>query len=72
MNMLERGTVSTLLSTGAGPMLEFMLEPDAGKLAEQIVAFANSVGGTIVVGTCFVALNLLSDILYRLLDPRAK
>ena len=29
-------------------------------------------GGTIVVGTCFVALNLLSDILYRLLDPRAK
>lgn len=29
-------------------------------------------GGTVVVGTCFVALNLLSDILYRLLDPRAK
>ena len=28
-------------------------------------------GGTVVVGTCFVALNLLSDILYRLLDPRA-
>ena len=28
-------------------------------------------GGTIVVGTCFVALNLLSDILYRVLDPRA-
>ena len=28
-------------------------------------------GGTIVVGACFVTLNLLSDILYRLLDPRA-
>ncbi|RKS44370.1 peptide/nickel transport system permease protein [Paracoccus pantotrophus] len=28
-------------------------------------------GGTVVVGACFVALNLLSDILYRLLDPRA-
>ncbi|AXC51216.1 ABC transporter permease [Paracoccus suum] len=29
-------------------------------------------GGTIVVGTCFVALNLLSDILYRVMDPRAQ
>ncbi|CAM3015901.1 peptide/nickel transport system permease protein [Paracoccus aminovorans] len=29
-------------------------------------------GGTVVIGTCFVVLNLLSDILYRLLDPRAK
>lgn len=29
-------------------------------------------GGTVVVGSCFVALNLLSDILYRVLDPRAK
>ena len=28
-------------------------------------------GGTVVVGVCFVALNLLSDILYRVLDPRA-
>ncbi|MFO1139579.1 MAG: ABC transporter permease [Paracoccus sp. (in: a-proteobacteria)] len=28
-------------------------------------------GGTVLVGTCFVALNLLSDLLYRLLDPRA-
>lgn len=27
-------------------------------------------GGTIVVGTVFVGLNLLSDLLYRLLDPR--
>jgi peptide/nickel transport system permease protein len=27
-------------------------------------------GGTIVVGTVFIALNLLSDVLYRTLDPR--
>jgi len=27
-------------------------------------------GGTLVVGTIFVGLNLLSDLLYRLLDPR--
>ena len=25
-----------------------------------------------IVGTCFVALNLLSDILYRVLDPRSE
>jgi peptide/nickel transport system permease protein len=29
-------------------------------------------GGTLVVGTIFVALNLLSDLLYRLLDPRTR
>jgi peptide/nickel transport system permease protein len=29
-------------------------------------------GGTIVVGAVFVGLNLLSDLLYRLLDPRAR
>jgi peptide/nickel transport system permease protein len=29
-------------------------------------------GGTLVVGTVFVALNLLSDALYRLLDPRTR
>ncbi len=29
-------------------------------------------GGTVVVGTCFVALNLFSDLLYRVLDPRSK
>lgn len=28
-------------------------------------------GGTIVVGCVFIGLNLLSDLLYRLLDPRA-
>ena len=29
-------------------------------------------GGTIVVGTIFIGLNLLSDALYRLLDPRTR
>jgi peptide/nickel transport system permease protein len=29
-------------------------------------------GGTLVVGTIFIGLNLLSDVLYRLLDPRAR
>ena len=29
-------------------------------------------GGTIVVGVVFVTLNMLSDILYRLVDPRAR
>ena len=29
-------------------------------------------GGTLVVGTVFVGLNLLSDLLYRALDPRAR
>ena len=28
-------------------------------------------GGTLVVGAVFIGLNLLSDLLYRLLDPRA-
>jgi peptide/nickel transport system permease protein len=29
-------------------------------------------GGTIVVGAVFIVLNMISDILYRLLDPRAR
>jgi peptide/nickel transport system permease protein len=29
-------------------------------------------GGTIVVGLIFVGVNLLSDVLYRLVDPRAR
>jgi peptide/nickel transport system permease protein len=29
-------------------------------------------GGTIVVGTAFIGLNLLSDVLYRIVDPRAR
>jgi len=30
------------------------------------------IGGTIVVGTCFVGVNMLSDLLYRLVDPRTR
>ena len=29
-------------------------------------------GGTIAIGSIFIAINLLSDLLYRLLDPRTK
>jgi peptide/nickel transport system permease protein len=29
-------------------------------------------GGTIIVGSIFIGLNLLSDVLYRLLDPRTR
>ena len=29
-------------------------------------------GGTVVVGVCFIALNALSDLLYKLLDPRSR
>ena len=42
--------LKSLLAHGRGPTLEFVLEPDARTLAEHIVAFANSAGGTIVVG----------------------
>jgi peptide/nickel transport system permease protein len=30
------------------------------------------IGGTIVVGVCFVGVNMLSDLLYRLADPRTR
>ena len=30
------------------------------------------IGGTVVVGVCFVGVNMLSDILYRVVDPRAR
>jgi len=30
------------------------------------------VGGTVVVGICFVGINMLSDALYRFVDPRAR
>ena len=29
-------------------------------------------GGTVVVGTCFVGINMLSDLLYKIVDPRAR
>lgn len=47
----QRGAaLRTLLARGRGPLLDFVPEPDALTLAELIVAFANGVGGTIVVG----------------------
>ncbi len=30
------------------------------------------IGGTVVIGVCFVGINMLSDILYRMVDPRAR
>ncbi len=39
-----------MLEKGPGPLLEFLPEPDAQALAEALVAFANTDGGTIVVG----------------------
>ena len=39
-----------LLAKGRGPTLEFLAEPSALQLAQQIVAFANALGGTILVG----------------------
>ncbi|MCA0946689.1 ABC transporter permease [Salipiger pacificus] len=33
---------------------------------------ASVLGGTVVIGTIFVCLNILSDLLYRFFDPRAK
>ena len=30
------------------------------------------IGGTIVVGMCFVGVNMISDVLYRIVDPRAR
>ena len=29
-------------------------------------------GGTIMVGVVFIGINLLSDLIYRLVDPRAR
>jgi peptide/nickel transport system permease protein len=29
-------------------------------------------GGTIVIGSVFIAINILSDLLYRTLDPRTR
>ncbi|MBN1401772.1 MAG: hypothetical protein JXA74_13090 [Anaerolineae bacterium] len=42
--------IKALLARGRGPVLEFMPEPDANALAELIVAFANSIGGTVILG----------------------
>lgn len=42
--------INALVSRGRGPMIEFLPEPEAEALAELIAAFANAVGGTIIVG----------------------
>ncbi|MBC7235319.1 MAG: putative DNA binding domain-containing protein, partial [Chloroflexi bacterium] len=42
--------IKSLVAKGRGPMIEFLPEPEAEKLAQTIVAMANSVGGTIIVG----------------------
>ncbi len=39
-----------LIKKGPGPLLEFLPEPDADPIAECLVAFANTDGGTILVG----------------------
>ncbi len=39
-----------LVNRGPGPLIEYMEEPDIERMSETLVAFANSDGGTIVVG----------------------
>ena len=46
----QDSSLRTLLAHGRGPLLDFIPEPHAAALAELIVAFANGVGGTIIVG----------------------
>jgi len=38
------------LKRGPGPLLDYLPEPDGDRLAEMLVAFANTDGGTILVG----------------------
>jgi ATP-dependent DNA helicase RecG len=38
------------LKSGPGPRLSFLEQPDSAKIAEALVAFANTEGGTLVVG----------------------
>ena len=44
--------------------------PDA--LAAELAAFANSGGGTLLIGVSFVLINNLTDLLVRLTDPRVR
>jgi peptide/nickel transport system permease protein len=49
--------------------------PGLGSYITQALLVADMpavLGGTIVVGIAFIGLNLLSDVLYRLVDPRAR
>lgn len=42
--------VTDLMNRGLGPLVEYLPEPSVEPIAETLVAFANSGGGTIVVG----------------------
>jgi ATP-dependent DNA helicase RecG len=42
--------LSDLRAKGPGPLVEYLPEPDVEPLAETLVAFANTDGGTLVVG----------------------
>jgi ATP-dependent DNA helicase RecG len=42
--------LTDLVNRGSGTLVEYMPEPDVEAMAETLVAFANSDGGTIVVG----------------------
>lgn len=39
-----------LVNRGPGPLIEYLEEPDIERMSETLVAFANSDGGTIVIG----------------------
>ena len=42
--------LKSILKQGPGPHTEYMAEPDADRLAETLVAFANGDGGTVLLG----------------------
>jgi ATP-dependent DNA helicase RecG len=42
--------LTDLVNMGPGPLIEYLSEPNVEPMAEALVAFANSDGGTIVVG----------------------
>ncbi|MCA9870943.1 MAG: putative DNA binding domain-containing protein [Anaerolineae bacterium] len=43
-------SLKSTLKKGPGPHTEYMAEPDADRLAETLVAFANGDGGTVLLG----------------------
>lgn len=42
--------LTDLIKKGPGPLVEYLPEPDVDAMAETLVAFANSDGGTLVIG----------------------